>query len=138
MILPSGLLTPWAFHFQLLFEAQSHASAYGLQPPLSTLDSSCYLLNSKTKYGWMVSLPDRHFSRLLIKRLVAHQEVYYKIRQLYCSRLYACFIKDCVKKSFASCKSLLLLFFMPKPNKENLCITSTKSSLALQFLAFVY
>ncbi len=50
------IMTPSASHFHMLFGAQSHASAYGLQSPLSTLNSSRYLLVSKTQYGWMVSL----------------------------------------------------------------------------------
>ena len=75
VVLPSGIITPSASHFHILFGAQSHASAYGLQSSLSTLNSSRYLLASKTKYGWVVPFPDCHFRQLLIKRLVAHNDM---------------------------------------------------------------
>ena len=56
-----------------VFGAQSHASAYGLQSSCLRLTHVVTSMHSRLSTGWVVPFPDRHFRRLLIKRLVAHQ-----------------------------------------------------------------
>lgn len=63
--------------FEIFFEAQSHASAYGLHSSCLRLIRFVASPYSRLSTGWVVPFPDRHFSRLLIKRLVAHYPAYH-------------------------------------------------------------